>query len=251
MQTLEDLKKDVFDYVYLRLGGQMVDVELDAEHYDAGLKKAFRVYRQRAANSVEESHAFLELIPEQNEYYLDPNIQQVRQIFRRNMGSAIGAGSANFEPFEAAYMNSYMLRGGGGGDLVTYELYAGQQELRARMFGGFINFTFNPNTKKLTIIRNVRSEGETVLLWVYNHKPDQQLLTEAQIAPWIYDYTLAMCKFMLGEARSKFATIAGPSGGTSLNGDTLKAEAQAEIEKLETELTLYVDGSVPATFIIG
>lgn len=251
MQTIEELRKGVYNYVHLRLGGQMVDVELDAEHYDSALAAAFMRYRQRASNSIEESHAFLELIPEENEYYLDPNIQQVRQIFRRNMGSTLGGGSANFEPFEAAYMNSYMLRGGGGSDLVTYELFAGQQELRARMFGGFINFTFNPVTKKLTIMRNVRQEGETVLLWVYNHKPDAMLLSDPYASPWLHEFTLAQCKFMLGEARSKFATIAGPSGGTSLNGDTLKAEAQAEIEKLETELTLYVDGSVPATFIIG
>ena len=30
---------------------------------------------------------------------------------------------------------------------------------------------------------------------------------------------------MLGEARSKFATIAGPQGGSTLNGDALKNEA--------------------------
>ena len=45
---------------------------------------------------------------------------------------------------------------------------------------------------------------------------------------WIKDYTLASCKYMLGEAREKFATIAGPQGGTSLNGSTLKAEAQTK-----------------------
>ena len=42
---------------------------------------------------------------------------------------------------------------------------------------------------------------------------------------------------MLGEARSKFSTIAGPGGGTTLNGDTLKAEAQAEMEKLDQDLS--------------
>jgi len=41
---------------------------------------------------------------------------------------------------------------------------------------------------------------------------------------------------MLGEARSKFNTIAGPQGGTSLNGDALKNEALAEMERLEIEV---------------
>ena len=56
---------------------------------------------------------------------------------------------------------------------------------------------------------------------------------------------------MLGEARSKFATIAGPQGGTSLNGDSLKAEAQQEIDKLETDLLNYVDGQMPMTWVMG
>ena len=56
---------------------------------------------------------------------------------------------------------------------------------------------------------------------------------------------------MLGEARSKFATVAGPQGGTSLNGDALKAEAQAEMEKLEQDLSLAVAGGVGYGFTIG
>ena len=62
--------------------------------------------------------------------------------------------------------------------------------------------------------------------------------------PWIQDYALALAKYTLGEARSKFSTIAGPQGGTSLNGDSLKAEAQVELDKLDEELRNYVDGSI-------
>ena len=58
-------------------------------------------------------------------------------------------------------------------------------------------------------------------------------------------------KSSLGEARSKFATIAGPQGGSTLNGDALKAEAQAEMEKLEEELKLNVAGGVGYGFTIG
>jgi hypothetical protein len=55
----------------------------------------------------------------------------------------------------------------------------------------------------------------------------------------------------VGEAREKFNTIAGPSGGTSLNGSALKTEAQAEMEKLQEDLKLYVDGSQPLTWLMG
>ena len=53
------------------------------------------------------------------------------------------------------------------------------------------------------------------------------------------------------EARGKFTQIAGPQGGTTMNADPLRADAQAEIDKLETELTLYNDGSTGLGFVIG
>ena len=56
---------------------------------------------------------------------------------------------------------------------------------------------------------------------------------------------------MLGEARSKFATIAGPQGGSTLNGDALKAEATAEMEKLEEEVKMNIAGGNGYGFIIG
>ena len=71
------------------------------------------------------------------------------------------------------------------------------------------------------------------------------------IIQWLKDYTLATCKYMLGEARSKFATVAGPQGGTSLNGDALKAEAIAEIQTLDEELKTQVAGGQGYGFSIG
>ena len=56
---------------------------------------------------------------------------------------------------------------------------------------------------------------------------------------------------MLGEARSKFATIAGPQGGGQLNGDALKNEAAAEMEKLEDEVSKAVAGGTGYGFLIG
>ena len=56
---------------------------------------------------------------------------------------------------------------------------------------------------------------------------------------------------MLGEAREKFATIAGPQGGTSLNGSQLKSEATVELEKLEKEVSTAVSGGVGYGFAIG
>lgn len=251
MSTLAELRNRIQNYIYLRLAGQMVDVELDKEHYDMAIEQALIRYRQRSAASVEESYAFLSLTKETQEYTLPNEVINVRQVFRRGIGSVTGTTASQFEPFASGYLNTYMLVAGRVGGLLNYELFTQYQELAMRMFGGFINFTFNPSTKKLTIVRKIPESGEDVLLWTDNYKPEIELLNNHMTYPWIQNYAYAMAKHMLGEARSKFASIAGPAGGSQLNGDALKSEATAEMEKLDTELGLFMDGGKPLWFVIG
>ena len=105
-------------------------------------------------------------------------------------------------------------------------------------------------TKKLTILQRPRA-NEKVLMMVYMHRPDSELFKDYLAKKWIKDYTLAKCKFMLGEARSKFNTIAGPQGGTTLNGAELKQQGLAEMERLDSEIGNYAEGGTPHSFVIG
>ena len=251
MADLTTLRKDIQDYIYFRLGGDMVDVELDPAHYDMSIDQSIRKYRQKAQNSTESSYVFLEIVEEQQNYTLPDEIQEVRQVFRRAVGSGSSDTGTQFEPFEAAFVNTYLLQAGRVGGQATYEMYYQYQELSARLFGGFVNFDWEPVTKRLTLLRKFEASGENVVLWCYNTRPDTTLLQDNKTQPWIQDYSLALAKYTLGEARSKFSTIAGPQGGTSMNGDTLKAEAQGEMQDLELQLKNYVDGSDPLSFIIG
>ena len=249
-QTVEELKQDLVTHIGLRLGDQMVDVELDPAHYDLAINRALSKYRQRSGNAVEESYAVLDLIGEQQTYILPDEVMSVRQIFRRGLGNS--QSTSNFEPFSAGWMNAYLLQSGRQGGLVMYELYAGFQELAMRMFGGYLNFTFNPTTKELTLIRKIPiGAEENVLLWQYNYKPDVIILRDVYSGQWIQDYSYAQAKFILGEARGKFPTIVGPQGGTSLNGPELKQEATKEMELLEKALLDFEDGSTPMWFVIG
>lgn len=246
------LRQKIIDEVRLMMGGQMVDLELDPEHYQTALNIAFDRYRQRSGNASEEAYMFLRLIYEQSEYYLPDEVVMVRQLFRRGIGESTGG--TQLDPFSLAYTNLYLLQAGAGGGytagLLTFELFYQYLEQAGRMFGRDINFTFDAVSKKLTIVRKPTG-GESILLWVYKMRPDDAILQDPFARPWIRDYTLAWCKQMLGEAYSKFSTMIGPQGGTTLKGDPLKSEAREIMERLEKEIDLYVDGSMPLGVVIG
>ena len=252
MANLTTEKQEVFDYVFNSLGGGMVDVELDPAHYETAIKDALDRFRQRSDNSVEESYVFLPLVKDQNDYTLADEIIEVRQIFRRSIGSRSGGGDGGtlFEPFNLAYTNTYLLASSNMGGVATYNMFSQFQELVGRMFGSFIEFKWNTTTKKLTILQRPR-QGEEVLMYVYMYRPDTELFKDYLAKKWIKDYTLAKCKYMLGEARSKFNTIAGPQGGTTLNGDALKQEAIAEMERLDAEVKTQTAGGQGYSFLIG
>lgn len=247
--TVTAAKQDIFDYVHFRLGGDMVDVELDPAHYEQAYKAAMLRYRQRSANALEDSYSFLELQEDVKDYTLPSEVITVRQIFKRNIGANAGT-SSQYEPFEAGFVNFYMIQSGRVGGLATFYMYSSYLEEAARMFGGYLNFTWNRVSKVLTIVRRPRA-NEQVLLWTHNYKPDFTILQDTYALPWIRDYTLGMAKIMLGEAREKFASLPGPQGGTTLNGTALKTEGQAMLDKLDEEVQNYMDGADPMWFVIG
>jgi hypothetical protein len=253
MSELQTGQQEIFDYVKNNLGEGMIDVELDPKHYHTALERATNRYRQRSSNAVEESYAFLELKKNQNTYILPDEVINVRNLNRRTVGSRTegGEGGTLFEPFNLAYTNTYLLRAGATGGLATYYAFASYQELVGKMFGSFIQFHYDNATKKLTITQRPRADDETVLMHTDNYRPDITLFKDIYSKPWIRDYTLAVCKVMLGEARGKFNTIAGPQGGTTLNGDALKNEGQAEMERLDAEIGNFQEGGTPHSFVIG
>jgi hypothetical protein len=251
MATLQELKQQLFKNVELRLGGGMIDLELDPSHYEAAYQYALATYRQRGANAYEESYSLLPLEKDKSVYVLPQEITRVRQVFRRTIGLETGPGATSFDPFSSAILNTYLLNYNYSGGLATYDFYAGYIELAARMFGGYIIHTYNPVTKELKLVRDFKGTGEQILLWTDNLKPEITLLQDPTIGPWMYSWTIGQCKMMIGEAREKFSTIAGPSGGTTLNGAQMKAEGAKMHEDLLLELKTYVDGSMPLTWVIG
>ena len=253
-------KEKLIEDIMLMLGGGMVDVDLDPGHYEIAIRMAIDRYRLRSSNSFAEMFVLLTTQSGKDTYYLPEDIQIVRSVYRS--GSIMGAGgSGGFDPYELMLMNNlYGIQGAGlsgscantgsSGNLVSYDMAMQQQELMSRMFRKELIFTWEESMHRLQFHRTFNS-SEQLLLRVYSKKPDETLLRDTYAVSWIRDYSIAKCKMMLGEARSKFQSLAGPNGGITLNGDTLKQEAVAEFERLEAELKSLIDQREGYGMVIG
>lgn len=240
------LKKEI----QLLLGDQMVEVELDNEHLDLGVKLAIEKIRQRTTGGVEESQVFFTMQPDQNIYTLPEEVVEVEKLYRRGVG-ANSTGGTNFDPFEAAFSNIYLLQAGRTGGLATWDFFAQYQETIGRVFGSEINFIWKPSSHELELIRRPTAE-EDVMAKVWMKKPEGFLLTDVYTGPWIREYALAKSKSMLGEARSKFpGGLPGPGGAVLLNGEQMKADGLADMERLEMELQNFVASRDGMPFRIG
>lgn len=254
MNTIDQIgyssRDELIRELQLRLGDQMVDVELDREHYDVAVNRSMATYRQLSAGSVEDSIVFVQTQDGVTEYTLPNEVIDVHRIYRRGIGTN-NTGGVNFDPFDVAFNNMYMLQAGQMGGLAVFDAFSQYKETVGRIFGSEYDFQFNRKTKVLKILRNIRHE-EDIAVSVYNFIPESVLLGDVYASSWLGDYALAECKFMLGEARSKFQSgLPGPGGSVMLNGEQLKSEAQQEIINLREQVKNMSEGSEPLGFVIG
>jgi hypothetical protein len=250
MSAQETPRTVLMKQIELGLGSQMVDIELDIDHIQLSILVGLQKLHQQSDGSMVEKDIFLHITKDNTEYTLPEEVQQVRRLYRRGVG-AYTNGGINFDPVDAAFYNIYLLQPNRSGGLATWDFYNEFLKTTERVFASQYNFTWDPNSHKLTIIRRPTADEEIVVR-VYARKSDDDLITDPYTGPWLRSYATAKAKYMLGEARDKFpGGFPGPNGNTTLNGSTLKQEAQVEIEKLEKELLNLVTSGDGYSFVIG
>ena len=141
-------REDLVRELQLRLADDIVDVELDRDHYDVAIDSALKKYRQLSSGAVEESVIFIQTQIGTTEYTLPDEVMEVRRLYRRGVGSSSGSGS-NFDPFDVAFNNMYLLNAGQIGGLATFDAFSQYKETIGRIFGSEYNLLWNRNTKVL------------------------------------------------------------------------------------------------------
>jgi hypothetical protein len=84
----------------------------------------------------------------------------------------------------------------------------------------------------------------------YVESPIRDVIKE----PWVYQYTLALCKITLAQVRGKYGSLT-LFGGQTFNATDLMTQGTQEKEKLETMLYEKVSPGMgdadPAMFFVG
>jgi hypothetical protein len=236
--------------IELLLGAQMVDVELDIQHVDLAITMGIEKLRQQSDGANLEKDIFLHLTRDITEYTLPEEVQEVRRLYRAGIGG-FTQGGVNFDPVDAAFYNIYLLQPNRSGGLATWDMYNEFLKTAETLFASQLNFVWDLNSHTLRIIRRPTADEEVVVR-CYVRKSEDDIITNTYTGPWLRSYATAYSKYMLGEARGKFPSgFPGPNGAVMLNGDSLKAEAQVELDKLEAQLLNLVTSGDGYSFVIG
>lgn len=142
--------------------------------------------------------------------------------------------------------SSYMVGGGFGFDLITWEVLKGFIDTRNKVLAMTDHFRFDYRTQLLRIIPEPRDTHTYMgVVGCYLERPIKDLIRER----WVQKYALATTKISIGRVREKY-TGTNLFGGGSVNTNLL-AEGLKEKETLEQELMNNLQDTSPATFFLG
>lgn len=225
------------------LGGNLVDVELGIQDYAQAYSRAKSKWIQYANANTNEQYAALTLQPSQMTYDLsafNPQIDTITKIV--SLGSEFNTNDL----FSVATFNELFngLLTGSSIDLLTLEETYQYIKLLERYTVSSPDFIWNRRTLQLNLLREVWTQ-RVVFLHCYCYETDSTLMS----IRWIQDWAISEAKIILGMAYQKFSSIQGPAGNAGLPGAALIESAQADQQRLITEIADYVDGDPASGFL--
>ena len=242
----ENVREQLQDYILLKLGAPVIDIELDEQQIDLVVEEALDVWEDYAPAEFYQYYTF-PTIPGQSVYTMPPDVGHIRSIHYKEMAQFAFQAS----DLDGAIPIEYFYPGGaytsiqGGlidpiqpiwGRMGEWVLYKQYEQMYSRIssnlggwewLGGYNNIKLYPVPCKpqYAIVRYLEKCKD----WTKNY----QALREG---------ALAYAMIMVGEIRSKYQNIPGPSGGTVLNGQDMVQRGTDMRDKWEERLiTRYGD----------
>mgnify|MGYP007063422706 CR=1 FL=1 len=226
-----NFEETVRDYILARLGFPVVRVELTPFQIKSCIDEATTALAYHAPLWTKQFATF-EASAGQNLYELPPhvvdNISYV--VYKKTLLSIQSqAGTLEFDFFIKYFQDNFLFNSFAIGDF--YLLQSHMEQIR-KVLGQEGSWEVI-NNKYLQLYPTPVMTPQEVMV-------EYRALSSDTIHPayrnWIQKYSLAIAKGLLGQIRSKYASIPGPGGGASLNGTALIQQSETEKKELEEKL---------------
>ena len=235
IKTREEFK----NYIFRKLGGPLIQVELTDEQFDDCINDAVEEYSRWVIEEQDYYSVQLSTYDEVSGVSLPDN---VLGVFSFNDDGGVRTDGINTL---FTVENSLWNASGGAwpftapGGWTTYHLAMQSIELTKMMTGKGYQFEYNPRTKNLKLFPNPVKIGAAVpeawvVMGVYTLRPEDQQYGES----WTKRMALAQAKILLGTIRSKYDGVQILGGGTI--DTSIKDEGITERDALMEEIkTMY------------
>lgn len=237
---LSYFEETIKDFVLARLGHPVVRVELTPFQIKTAIDEAITELYYHAPFWTKQLAVFEavagESVYEIPRFILD-NLEYVG--YRKTLFSvSISQGTLEFDFFLRYWQENFF-----GANFNVGEYYLMQQYLETvrRVLGLDGNWQVL-NGQYLKINPTPTQTPEYVIL---EYRAIDSDTIHPKFKNWLQRYTLAVCKEILGETRSKFEVLPGPGGGSKLNGVSLIERGQKDKADLKEELTNEISEPVP------
>lgn len=242
----ENVRQQMHDYILLKLGAPVHDLELDEQQLDVSIDEALDVWEDYAPRDFYTYHTF-QTIPGKSVYKMPPEIGHIRQVYYKEMAQFAFQAS----DLDGAIPVEYFYPGGayssiqGGlidpiqpiwGRMGEWTLYKQYEQMYSRISSNLGGWEWVGGR-------------DTIKLYPIPCKPQHVIVHYLpKCFDWDCNYQsireggLASAMMILGEIRSKYQNIPGPQGGTVLNGQDILNRGQQMWDKWEERLiTRYGD----------
>lgn len=238
LMTVEELKK----WILRRLGAPILKVELTECHLDDVVDEARHWFNAKKGVI---KRAFMRLTPNQNEYPLPDEMDTVVEVVFTS------------QPFDFSMIYSpFILLD----EKVPYDVFAAP-------FSAGLYSTFTQTLQYVEMAKRIvgaeqewRQENRNLIIFPIPKDPSNALFVYyktgiqeiEQLNERDHDllrrYALALAKRDLGRIRSKYDSLPTAAGATTLDGNTLLSEYEADMERLEEEIS---QSGYPMGFLTG
>lgn len=237
-------KSELKEQIITELGYPIVRVELHESQLNQCIDNAIRKFKQFATGNYTQETWFTLLVgPEKNEYILPESVTEIISLY--DSSTSLGQANELFTVqnlmkmegmFDPIHTPSFTL-------LSWYAVKNYIKDLE-RFSGPEFNWKYVYGSNKL-ILNPSPSKQQYLLLQSYMvddndiefDEEKQEYIEPILNESWIFEYSVALAKIILGRIRSKFESFQSIGNeGISLDGSDLLSEGKEAKQKLEEEL---------------